>query len=120
MQKKLNIGLILGAIVLPGLVLLEDSPVQAQRRSSYSRYCHHLASDYADRNSSVRGAAEGAAEGAIVGGIIGGIVGDDVLGGAAVGAGLGAIDGSYRRRGSWDRAYRYRYNRCMRDSRYRY
>lgn len=117
MQTRLRIGLALGAIIIPGLVLFAASPAKAQSRSDRHYYCDGRARNYADRNASggiLRGAAEGAAIGAIIGAIAG-----DAGEGAAIGAALGAAGGTTRQRKSRKSLYRREYNRCMRRNRSR-
>lgn len=112
MKTRLSIGFVLGIIILPGLVIIDASPLQAQRGSH--SYCDSQARRYADRNYD-RGTLRGAAKGAITGTIIGAIAGDAGAG-AAAGAGLGAITGD-RRSPSWRSLYQREYNQCMRSNR---
>lgn len=114
MQTKRSIGLALGAIVLPGLVLFAANPLEARPRNSHY-YCDGRARDYARRNAS-GGTFKGAGRGAAIGAIIGAIAGD-VGEGAAIGAGLGAIGGTVGRAESKDKLYRREYDRCMRRNR---
>ena len=116
MKTRFSIGIALGVIILPGLVLFTANPAKAQRRNAHS-YCHNRARNYARRNAR-GGTFKGAGRGAAVGAIIGAISGDAGKG-AAIGAGLGAVGGTIRKEESRDSLYQREYDRCMRRNRYR-
>ncbi|MDJ0743453.1 MAG: glycine zipper family protein [Xenococcaceae cyanobacterium MO_167.B27] len=116
MKTRFSIGLALGVIILPGLVLFTANPAKAQRRNPHS-YCHNRARDYARRNAR-GGTFKGAGRGAAVGAIIGAISGNAGRG-AAIGAGLGAVGGTVRKQESRDKLYQREYRRCMRRNRNR-
>ena len=120
MQTKLSIGLVLGLIVLPGLVLFTANPAKAQYRDSHY-YCDHRAREstarYTERDhvgNTIGNAAGGAAIGAIIGAIAG-----DAGKGAGIGAALGAIGGGIEREKDRNSFYRSEYDRCMYRNSYR-
>ena len=114
MIKRLSIGLTLGIVILPSLVLFADSPAIAQSRSDRHYYCDSRASDRARRKTS-NGTLKGAARGAATGAVVGLIAGKRKVGrGAAIGGIVGAIGGTVDRDKKRTDIYRREYDRCMR------
>jgi hypothetical protein len=77
--------------------------------SAQNAYCDSYARDYANKTTNTAGSVVG---GAVTGGVIGAIVGGGR--GAAIGAGVGAVGGAAVNSASWNNAYQYAYNNCIR------
>ena len=117
MQTKLNVGLVLSAIIIPTLTLFAATSAKAQyddRDPHY--YCDGYARDRTARfaeKEDLGTAVEDAAGGAILGVIIGGIAGDAGKG-AGIGAGVGVVGGGIERAEDRKAFYRREYDACMR------
>lgn len=117
MQTKLTVGMVLGAIIIPGLTLFAANPAEAQygdRDPHY--YCDGIAKErtarFAERDD-LGTAAGDAIGGAILGAIIGGIAGDAGKG-AGIGAGVGVVGKGVEREKDRKAFYRREYDACMR------
>ena len=121
MQTKLNVGLVLSAIIIPTFTLFAATSTKAQYDDRYydrdpHYYCDGIAKErtarFAERDD--LGTAVGdAAGGAILGAIIGGIAGDAGKG-AGIGAGVGVIGKGIEREQDRKAFYRREYDACMR------
>lgn len=121
MQTKLNVGLVLSAIIIPTLTLFAATPAKAQYGDRYEDRDPHYYCDGRARERTARfaedddfgAAAEDAIGGAILGAIIGGIAGDAGKG-AGIGAGVGVVGGGAERAKDRKAFYRREYDACMR------
>ena len=117
MQTKLNVGLVLSAIIIPTLTLFAATSVKAQyydRDPHY--YCDGIAKERSDRfaeRGDLGTVVEDAAGGALLGVIIGGIAGDAGKG-AGIGAGVGVVGKGIEREQDRKAFYRREYDACMR------
>ncbi|ELR97414.1 YMGG-like glycine zipper-containing protein [Gloeocapsa sp. PCC 73106] len=108
MKKKHQSMLILGTVLLLNVLPCLQQKALAQSATD----CHHIATDYANRNSRgevLKRGAIGAGAGALTGAIFGG-----AGTGAAIGGGVGAVSGGSRQLQDRDNLYQAAFDDCMR------